>query len=541
MRESILTSVPVFGTSTGSYRQISGNDQFEEINIKRFAPDDGGTYPLIVFSHGGGGSFIGVNDLAQAWTDAGFIVLSVQHADSIQLTGIPKPYDEQDIIDHAADLFGSGSLEASDPEAALDRFRRDDISILIDLAANSSGFTVGGQNYQYDTSTVVAASHSEGSVTTQILAGADPVYGTTTVTTWSDSRVDALLNISGVGPDDSGAQFPWTPGAWDDISIPWMLITGTDDVTAFTPDPGDRAEAVFSNVINNSGTIGATDKHVVMIDEGTHTNILRSESGATSIYQASEDITVDFLQKYADGDSTNDAAALSSIRAAEVTSSQVIDQHTTGGSTTNDNTTGTSGNDRIYARGGNDTVSGAAGNDVLFGQAGNDSLQGATGDDSLYGGAGADTLLGGSNDDVLNGGRGADSLDGGFGNDTLTGSFGADTLNGGPGADTFVFKGTNESPFGETWDLLIDLFYLGADMIDLTAIDANESTAADDAFSFIGESAFSAVGQLRVTSYSGIQWLVEGNTNGDTTAEFAFLFEDPEFTSTDITADMFFL
>ena len=128
------------------------------------------------------------------------------------------------------------------------------------------------------------------------------------------------------------------------------------------------------------------------------------------------------------------------------------------------------------------------------------------------------TLTGNSADNVLNGGAGADILLGGTGNDRLIGGLGQDVLTGGSGSDIFDFNEFSESGLTiSTWDLITD-FERGIDKIDLSTLDANTGTSANDAFHTIIGSAsnFTMAGQLKVSN--GILY---GNTNSDSSPEFA--------------------
>lgn len=67
----------------------------------------------------------------------------------------------------------------------------------------------------------------------------------------------------------------------------------------------------------------------------------------------------------------------------------------------------------------------------------------------------------------------------------------------------------------------IEDFTAGADLIDLSAMDANTLLGGDQAFSFIGNAAFSgAAGQLHYVQTASYTYL-EGDTNGDGTADFS--------------------
>ncbi|MFY8092491.1 MAG: beta strand repeat-containing protein [Niveispirillum sp.] len=209
---------------------------------------------------------------------------------------------------------------------------------------------------------------------------------------------------------------------------------------------------------------------------------------------------------------------------------------------------------------------GNAGDNVLTGAAAADTLTGAAGNDSLDGAAGADRLVGGLGDDVyivdnagdvvveaagegtdtvrtsltsatlganvenlvytgggnfIGTGNGlANAITGGVAADTLTGGGGADTLTGGTGADSFVLSTATQSP-AATPITIADFSTVDGDRIDLSGMDADSGTAADDAFTFIGAAAFTNVaGQLRI-QVVGTDLQVLGDINGDGTADFA--------------------
>jgi len=222
---------------------------------------------------------------------------------------------------------------------------------------------------------------------------------------------------------------------------------------------------------------------------------------------------------------------------------------------------GGDGDDELYGRGGNDRLEGQAGNDTLFGNNGNDLLIGGTGDDNLfggrnfdrlygndgndyldgqggidlvYGGAGSDTLLGGgagdklvggqgddtlsgqSGGDNLQGGAGEDTLYGGAGDDKLYGGAGADELRGNAGADQFIFEAVSDSPVAGA-DTIVN-FETGTDILDLSLIDANSGTGANDAFTIVGGFSSSA-GELTITAVVG-GFEVAGDVDGDGVADF---------------------
>jgi Ca2+-binding RTX toxin-like protein len=229
---------------------------------------------------------------------------------------------------------------------------------------------------------------------------------------------------------------------------------------------------------------------------------------------------------------------------------------------------GDDGNDRLSGGAGIDALNGGAGNDMLFGRGGADSMTGGDGADHYFvrdaddvvvesnpdagtggidklfswlsaytlgdnvehgqvmslGGAAltgntlANNLYGKVGNDSLAGGTGKDKLNGGGGDDVLTGGSGRDILTGGAGNDTFDFNHLYEIGTSPTTRDVITDFASGQDMIDLSTLDANTATIANDAFTgFIASGAsFTAAGQLMLQN--GVLY---GNTDADSTAEFA--------------------
>jgi len=106
-----------------------------------------------------------------------------------------------------------------------------------------------------------------------------------------------------------------------------------------------------------------------------------------------------------------------------------------------------------------------------------------------------------------------DDLCGNSGNDTLIGGAGRDMMS--TGADTFVFLSVADSPAGNG-DVIRDFTSSQLNKIDLSAIDANSGTDANDAFSFISSSAFTdTAGELRF-----VNGVLMADLNGDQIADF---------------------
>ena len=220
----------------------------------------------------------------------------------------------------------------------------------------------------------------------------------------------------------------------------------------------------------------------------------------------------------------------------------------------NDTLTGNEVANRLDAGAGTDLLTGNGGDDVLVGGLGNDTLDGGAGSDTadysdnagaytidlaqsqqylglgevdtflsienVTAGAGNNHVLGTEGANVLKGGGGTDTLNGRGGNDVLNGGSGMDYLYGAAGNDVYVFD-DGDSGVGSKADRVYT--FQRGDILDLSQIDANSGTAADDAFAFVGNAAFSgAVGELRYYQ-SGLTTVLAGDTNGDLKADFEII------------------
>jgi len=179
--------------------------------------------------------------------------------------------------------------------------------------------------------------------------------------------------------------------------------------------------------------------------------------------------------------------------------------------------TGNTLDNRLQASSADNVLTGGDGVDTVSYDAGVDGT-GVTVDLTVdtaqdTGGSGSDTLIDIEN---LTGSSFADSLTGDDGANVIKGGGGQDTLTGGGGNDIFDFDALSDT--GNTAgsaDVITD--FTAGDLLDLSGIDANTGTGANDAFSAVFVDSFSAAGQLRFEA--GVLY---GNTDANTaTAEFA--------------------
>ncbi|MBT9097942.1 hypothetical protein KFZ76_09525 [Methylovulum psychrotolerans] len=179
--------------------------------------------------------------------------------------------------------------------------------------------------------------------------------------------------------------------------------------------------------------------------------------------------------------------------------------------------TGNGLDNRLFAGAGDNVLDGSLGTDTVFylyaASAVSVSLAVAGSQNTL--GSGSDTLISIEN---LTGSNYSDTLTGDAGANILVGRAGFDTLTGGGGNDIFGFNALSDmGTLSGATDVITD-FVSGQDKIDLSTLDANTATVANNAFSgFIDNTAsFTAAGQLMF-----LDGVLYGNTNADSSAEFA--------------------
>ena len=156
----------------------------------------------------------------------------------------------------------------------------------------------------------------------------------------------------------------------------------------------------------------------------------------------------------------------------------------------------------------NDLVTGGAGADVVFGGGGDDIIDTGSGNDKIWGGDGNDLIKAGDGDDLIWAGDGDNEVHGGAGDDRVEVGKGIDIIYGDSGNDTFVFRAAADA----NGDTIAD--FQAGDKIDLHFIDADTSTAANDAFQIASGTTFSGAGQLIIHFDSGSnETIVDGNTD----------------------------
>lgn len=235
-------------TRTGSWTDSDRDNR--EVPYKLYIPKQAqGALPVIIFSHGLGGSREGAVYLLDYLAAHGYLALAVQHkgSDTQAVFGASDPRSAN------PDAVKGNLRQSTSAAAAIDRFR--DIPFAIDSLEemNRSDPDLRGR---VDLSRIGMSGHSYGAITTLALAGQKPAGGRIS---FSDARIDAAIAYSPSKPRQGDPVEAFAP-----IRIPTFHMTGTEDTT-----PLDNGEPATSRQIPYQN-IKLADKYLLVFSGGDH-------------------------------------------------------------------------------------------------------------------------------------------------------------------------------------------------------------------------------------------------------------------------------
>jgi len=181
------------------------------IPIRVYLPPSAARAPVVLFSHGLGGTREGSAYLGLHWAARGYVAVFVQHPGSDAAVWQDVPPAER----------MAAMRPAANPENFLLRVR--DVSAVIDQLARWDGTPSNPLVRRLDLKHVGMSGHSFGAVTTQAVSGQTLATGGRSYT---DARIKAAIAFSPGAPRRGGDP----TAAFGGVTIPWMLMTGTLDV-----------------------------------------------------------------------------------------------------------------------------------------------------------------------------------------------------------------------------------------------------------------------------------------------------------------------
>jgi predicted dienelactone hydrolase len=255
----------------------------KDVHVRIFYPNDSGKYPVIVFSHGAGGSQTCCDGLTRHWASYGYVTIQPTHDDS----AVQRRNQGEENIRFAQvvrDALKKPALRKSRPQ---------DISYVLDalhsLVPNLAG--------KIDAERIGVGGHSMGSYTTEAIAGALVDLPGLPGRNFADARVKAVLCLSPQGP----GQFGLNEHSFDQIAVPYMGVTGSLDSL------GPVASPAWHKIPFERSQPG--DKYHLFIEGANHASfikpgtVLRShgEQGG-AIFDYTNSASLAFWDAYLKGD-----------------------------------------------------------------------------------------------------------------------------------------------------------------------------------------------------------------------------------------------
>jgi dienelactone hydrolase len=217
------------------------------VPVKIYAPDAPITepFPIVIFSHGLGGSRDGYEYLGQFWAGQGYVSVHLQH-----------PGSDESVWQNAGlgQRMSAMRRAAAQPRHALDRVQ--DVSFAIDKLTRLNA-TNSGWRGKLDLDRIGVAGHSFGAHTTLTIAGA--VYSGWGGTTLTDPRVKAAIPMSAPVP----ANQVRLDAAFAGVKIPCLHLTGTKDDSPIGDTKAAERRLPFDHCRNS-------DQYLITFTDGDH-------------------------------------------------------------------------------------------------------------------------------------------------------------------------------------------------------------------------------------------------------------------------------
>lgn len=257
----VYEPLKVSGKHSSAWLDLTVDDAVRQrvIPIRVYLPLSKSPAPVVLFSHGLGGSREGSAYLAEHWSARGYLCIFLQHPGTDTSVWKDKPMGQRMRAMKEAAGAENFLLRVKDVSAVLDQ---------LDRWNKTDGQTLAGR---LDLTRVGMAGHSFGAITAQAVSGQSFGWGNMSFT---DTRIKAAILFSPSSP--RRGRDP--KEAFGNVRIPWMLMTGTKDVALISDadvksrlavyaalPPGGKYELVLYGAEHSAFTDralpGDTEKH----------------------------------------------------------------------------------------------------------------------------------------------------------------------------------------------------------------------------------------------------------------------------------------
>jgi len=239
----------------------------KDLHVRVFYPENDGRYPVIVFSHGAGGSQSCCEELTRHWATYGYVTIQPTHEDSAVRR---RDAGEENVrfLQAVRDALKQPALWQSRPQ---------DISFVLDSLGELQK-RVPGLAGKIDEKHIGVGGHSMGSFTAEAVAGALVDLPGKPMTSFADGRVKAVLCLSPQGP----GQFGLTELSFRALRIPYLGVTGSLDSL------GPLADEAWHKRPFELAAAG--DKYHVDIDGANHMSFITARTLLPAKAQQAADI-----------------------------------------------------------------------------------------------------------------------------------------------------------------------------------------------------------------------------------------------------------
>lgn len=189
---------------------VTDTNRQRDIPIRVYLPADTTAAPVVLFSHGLGGSRQASAYLGGHWAARGYVAVFLQHPGSDDGVWKNQPLRERNRAMRDAASGANFLLRVKDVPAVLDQLAR---------WQDTKDHPLAGR---LDLKRVGMSGHSFGAVTTQAVSGQTAPGGGQPFT---DRRIKAAIAFSPTEPATGSPAL-----AFGKVTIPWLLMTGTKDV-----------------------------------------------------------------------------------------------------------------------------------------------------------------------------------------------------------------------------------------------------------------------------------------------------------------------
>jgi len=244
----------------------------KDIELRATYPKEPGSYPVVIFSHGAGGSSSAATPLVRYWASHGYIIIAPTHADSIELYKRQHPEEVEQWRKDGGRLFMAKMLRdiGRSPEDWANRAQ--DISFVLD-ELETVEMLIPGLTGKPDYTRIGMSGHSYGAFTTMLIGGAEiSPPGAGYSVNYADQRADALMVLSGQGVGRLGLD----ENSWEAFDRPMLVMSGTEDSSAGGMDIESRRDPY--------DYAPADDKYLVWIEDAYHASFTGglAEGGETA-------------------------------------------------------------------------------------------------------------------------------------------------------------------------------------------------------------------------------------------------------------------